>query len=114
MTDISVIIDSEGGRIDPSAWQKDIGTPFPASITELVVHSIKSPMFEEELLLNTVCNNSVDSIKNDYVEVGIHRAENSAEYSSVSVSANILQLELRGTVKIKARDKKYKFSLWVV
>ncbi len=112
--DISVIVDSEGGRIDPTAWQKDIGTSFPANITELQVHSIKSPVIEKDLQMDAVCNNSAQEIENKYVKVRIHRAENSAEYSSFSVASNVLNLELRGAIKIRARDKKYKFSLRVV
>ncbi|MBQ5389754.1 MAG: hypothetical protein IIU58_02490, partial [Clostridia bacterium] len=112
--DVSVIVDSESGRIDPAAWQKDIGTPFPANITALQVHSIKSPIIENGLQMDAACSSSTREIENEYVKVGIHHAESSAEYSSFSVAANVLNLELRGAIKIRARDKKYKFSLRVV
>ena len=112
--DVSVIVDSESGRIDPAAWQKDIGTPFPANITALQVYSIKSPIIEDGLQMDAVCSSSTREIENEYVKVGIHHAESSAEYSSFSVAANVLNLELRGAIKIRARDKKYKFSLRVV
>lgn len=112
--DVSVIVDSEGGRIDPAAWQKDIGTPFPANITALTVHSIKSPIIEEGLQMDATCSGSAREIANEYVKIEIHRAENSAEYSSFSVDANVRNLELRGAIKIKARDKKYRFSLRIV
>lgn len=112
--DVSVIVDSESGRIDPAAWQKDIGTPFPANITALQVHSIKSPIIENGLQMDADCSSSTREIENEYVKVGIHHAESSAEYSSFSVAANVLNLELRGAIKIRARDKKYKFSLRVV
>jgi hypothetical protein len=112
--DVSVIVDSESGRIDPAAWQKDIGTPFPANITALQVHSIKSPIIENSLQMDAACSSSTREIENEYVKVGIHHAESSAEYSSFSVAANVLNLELRGAIKIRARDKKYKFSLRVV
>lgn len=111
---VSVIVDSEGGRIDPAAWQKDIGTPFPANITALEVLSIKSPIIEDSLQMDAVCNSFAQEIENEYVKVGVHCAENSAEYSSFSVAANVLNLELRGAIKIKARDKKYRFSLRIV
>ena len=111
---VSVIVDSEGGRIDPAAWQKDIGTPFPANITALEVHSIKSPIIEDGLQMDAVCNIFAQEIENEYVKVEVHCAENSAEYSSFSVAANVLNLELRGAIKIRARDKKYRFSLRIV
>jgi hypothetical protein len=111
---VSVIVDSEGGRIDPTGWQKDIGTPFPANITALQVHSIKSPIIEDGLQMDAICNSFAHEIENEYLKVGVHCAENSAEYSSFSVAANVLNLELRGAIKIKARDKKYRFSLRIV
>ena len=113
-TDISVIVDSEGGRIDPAAWQKDIGTPFPANITALTVHSIESPIIEGGLQMDATCNGSMQEMENQYVKVGIYCAENSAQYSSFSVNANVLNLGLKGSIRIKARDKKYKFSLRIV
>lgn len=112
--DVSVIVDSESGRIDPAAWQKDIGTPFPANITTLKVHSIKSPIIENGLNMDAACNSLVQKIENEYVKAEINHAENSAEFSSFSVSANVLNLELKGAIRIKARDKKYKFSLRIV
>ena len=112
--DVAIIVDSEGGRIDPTAWQKDIGTPFPANIVALQIHSIKSPIIENGLQMGAACNSSVQEIETEFVKVGIHHAENSTEYSSFTVAANVLNLELRGALKIKARDKKYKFSLRVV
>lgn len=111
---ISVIVDSEGGRIDPSSWQKDIGTPFPADIISLEVHSINSPIFAEALSVETGCSKVQQHIENEYVNVGISSAENSDEFSSFEISANILNLELNGTIRIKARDKKYNFSLRIV
>jgi hypothetical protein len=113
-TDISVIVDSEGGRIDPAAWQKDIGTPFPANITAFTVHSIESPIIEGGLQMDATCNSSIQEMENQYVKVGIYCAENSAQYSSFSVNANVLNLGLKGSIRIKARDKKYKFSLRIV
>lgn len=113
-TDVSVIVDSEGGRIDPAAWQKDIGTPFPANITAFTVHSIESPIIEGGLQMDATCNSSIQEMENQYVKVGIYCAENSAQYSSFSVNANVLNLGLKGSIRIKARDKKYKFSLRIV
>ena len=108
--DISIIVDSEGGRIAPAAWQKDIGTPFPANISELVVHSINSPVFEQELVVNQKCDEHQPRFMNEFVDVTIDRPEKSMEYSSFKVSANILNLEMKGSLRIRARDKKYKFS----
>ena len=112
--DISVVVDSESGRIDPSSWHKDIGTPFPADISFLTIHSINSPVFGEALSVEKSCSGEVSFIENDYLHASICRAEGSSEFSSFNVSANVLNLEINGTIKIKARDKKYNFSFRIV
>ncbi len=112
--DISVIVDSESGRIDPAAWQKDIGTPFPAHITELTVHEINSKVLEKPIPIEQSCDCDNSILADENIEVALNKATGSAEYSSFKIDSKILNLELTGTVKIRARDKKYKFSVRTV
>ncbi|MEG0835041.1 MAG: hypothetical protein RR413_06315 [Christensenellaceae bacterium] len=112
--DIAVIVNSEGGRIDPTAWQNDIGTPFPATIEELTIFSVSSSIFEQPVPINEICTPNRTRFANEYVQVEIDHAEYSTEYSSLKVDANILNMELRGRVKLFARDKKYDFSFRTV
>lgn len=112
--DVSIIVDSEGGRIDPAAWQNDIGTHFPANITKLVVGTVNSPVFEEPLAVEKECDPITHQFSNEYVQVDVNRANESAEFSSFKIASNILNLEMKGILKVRARDKKYKFSFRVV
>lgn len=112
--DIAVIVDSEGGRIDPTAWQKDIGTPFPASITELVVHTVASKVMETPIAVEMACNPDKPQIAGDYITVDLERAADSLQHTSFKVNASIFNLELNGTITIRARDKKYNFSVRVI
>lgn len=111
---ISVVVDSESGRIDPSSWQRDIGTPFPANIETLLIHSINSPVFKTAVSVEAECSKINSKFTNESLAVEVIHEEDSREYSSFEVEANILNLEIKGSVRIKARDKKYKFSLRVV
>ena len=112
--DVAIIVNSEGGRIDPVSWQNDIGTPFPASIEELTICSVYSSVFEQAISVNGICTPSQTCFANEYVRVELNHAEYSAEYSSLKVDANILNMELRGKIKLLAKDKKYDFSLKTV
>lgn len=39
-TNIELVIESEGGRIDPISWQRDIGTPYPAMISSVSIDTL--------------------------------------------------------------------------
>lgn len=109
-----LIVESEGGNISPSAWQKEIETPFPAEITEVVVSSINSPVFLEPITVNGICNSSEPKYSGEYCTVLINRAENSKEYTMIIIDSNIFNLELSGKIRIQAQDKKYRFSFRTV
>lgn len=48
--ELTVLIDSEGGLIDPKAWRNDIGTEFPVEFTEVTIHSLSSATEEKKYL----------------------------------------------------------------
>lgn len=47
--ELTVLIDSEGGLIDPKAWRNDIGTEFPVEFTEVTIHSLSSATEEKKI-----------------------------------------------------------------
>ncbi len=112
--DVSVIVDSEGGRIDPAAWQKDIGTLFPATIADLTIHSAGSKTTESFVIADAVCTPDNPAIVNEYLMIELGHAVDSSQYTSFKVKSNILNIELNGTLTIHARDKKYNFSFRVI
>ena len=112
--DVAVIVDSEGGRIDPTAWQKDIGTPFPASIEKLAVHTVTSKAMDTPIFVEKVCTPENLQTSCDYVTVELGRADGSLQLTSFKVNANILNMEIEGAMTIRARDKKYNFSVRVI
>lgn len=108
--EIYLIVESEGGNITPSLWQKDIGTSFPAEITEVSPIAVMSPVLPDPINIHEVCNKHNPVCNGEYCSVEISHEETSKEYTSVNIDSNILNLQLIGNIKIQARDKKYRFS----
>ncbi len=106
---IEIIIASEGGRIDPDAWQRDIGTTFPAIIVknEFSVRFSGINQGQENIEGSCTCENP--EFCGETVEASIRSAEGSAEYTSVVLKSKIAATEFSGTLKIHAVDKKYIF-----
>jgi hypothetical protein len=112
--DISLVIESEGGRIDPESWQQDIGTPFPATIISASVSSIGSTELSETEKIDAVCTRTFPEYTAEKISFNISKEEKSSEYTSFSVRSRIIGPEILGTLKIHARDKRYSFSFKVV
>ena len=108
--EIYLIVESEGGNISPSVWQKDIGTSFPAEITEVSPIAVISPVLPNSINIYEVCNKHNPVYHGEYCSVGISHEETCKEYTSVNIDSNIMNLQLTGKIKIQALDKKYRFS----
>ena len=112
--DISLVIESEGGRIDPASWQQDIGTPFPAAIVSASVSNIISSELKETEEINAVCTRTSPEYEGEKISFNIGKEEGCSAYTSFSVCSRIIGPEILGTLKIHARDKRYSFSFKVV
>lgn len=112
--DISLVIESEGGRIDPLGWQRDIGTPFPATITAGTISAISSAELQETEQLNESCTRISPQYEGEKIKASISKAEGSSEYTTFSVVSKIIAPEIVGFLNIHARDKRYSFSFKVV
>ena len=107
---ITVVVESESGRIDPGGWQKDIGTPFPAAITSLTVLTLKSRELGTEEALEWTCTEQTPQQGSEKISVSIDKAEGSRHYTSFSLESNVIAPEISGKVRIRAFDKRYSFS----
>ena len=112
--DITLVIESEGGRIDPTGWQRDIGTPFPATITYASVSTVNSAELQEMEYIEETCTHVMPQFEGEKIYAGIKKAEGSSEFTSFSVTSKIIAPEINGTLKIHARDKRYKFSFMII
>lgn len=111
--DLELIVASEGGWITPSSWQSDIGTLFPATIESFTVHTVTSNIDAQPIELNDGCSSKNLLFDTEKLSAELLHAEGSHELSSVKVTAHILNMELYGLLKIRAYDKKYRFSIRV-
>ena len=111
-TDITVLIDSESGRIDPNAWENDIGTPYPITIQEVYIDTISSSEIGK-VVVGKECNTDSISFSEDLIDASINKA-NDNDYSSFKITSHIVGAEVKGKLRLCAKDKRYSFSFKVV
>lgn len=111
--EFELIVASEGGWITPSSWQNDIGTAFPASIESFIVHTIATNIEPDPITINVGCTALSREYESEKVSISLVAAEGSHELTSVKVNAHILNMEMMGVLKLRAYDKKYRFSIKV-
>lgn len=111
---ISLVIESEGGRIDSLGWQRDIGTPYPLSISELFLDTLRTHDTEEPAALDIRCSREAVKCEGEKISAEICREEGSSEFASFSVMSHVIAPEILGRLKITARDRRYSFSFKVV
>lgn len=110
---IELIVASEGGWISPTAWQSDIGTNFPATIRSFVIRTIASNIDPEAITIDDGCTDTTPQFNSEKVSAALLCAEDSREFTTLRLDAHMQNMELIGVLKIKAYDKKYRFSIKV-
>lgn len=108
---MELIVASEGGWITPTAWQSDIGTNFPATIEDFTIKAICSNIEPESIKINAGCSAKETAYTSEKVSANLLHAKNSRELTAVTLDSHILNIEVVGTLKVKAYDKKYRFSI---
>lgn len=111
--EFELIVASEGGWITPSSWQNDIGTAFPASIQSFTIQTIATNIEPDPIEINAGCTALSSEYESEKVSVSLIAAEGSHELTSVKINAHILNMEMKGVLKLLAYDKKYRFSIKV-
>ena len=111
--EFELIVASEGGWITPSSWQNDIGTAFPASIQSFTVQTIATNIEPDHVEINAHCTALSSEYESEKISVSLIAADGSHELTSVKVNAHILNMEMKGVLKLQAYDKKYRFSIKV-
>ena len=112
--ELSVVVESEGGRIDPLGWQRDIGTPYPATILAAVIDTVSSSELGKTELIDASCTRVCTNYSGEYIEAHLSKVDGSAEYATFAVKSHIIGAEIIGKLRIHARDKRYSFSFKVV
>lgn len=110
--ELTVLIDSEGGLIDPKAWQNDIGTEFPVEFTEVTIHSLSSTKEEKKIFTDVFCNKDHIRMRNQYIELNLDNVDE--VYAGFKIVSNISSPVIKGKIKLKTADKKYRPSFKIV
>ena len=110
--EFTVLIDSEGGLIDPKAWQNDIGTEFPVEFTEVTIRSLSSTTEQEKLFTDVFCSKDRIRMKNQYIELNLDNVDE--VYAGFKIVSNISSPVIKGKMKLKTADKKYRPSFKIV
>ena len=106
---ISLLIASEGGWIDPEAWQEDIGTDFPMVFSECFLQEITTSV-TEHIDITKTCTSSAPAFSVEEADVALRTLDHSNQFTSVEFQAHVLNPTFSGKIKIKAYDKKYRFA----
>lgn len=110
--ELTVLIDSEGGLIDPKAWRNDIGTEFPVEFTEVTINSLSSTTEEEKIFTDVFCNKDHIRMRNQYIELNLDNVDE--VYAGFKIVSNISSPVIKGKMKLKTADKKYRPSFKIV
>lgn len=107
---VSIIVDSEGGWIDPESWQEEIGTPFPATIQECCVLSMTTGVVVEPRSIALVCEGNNFAVSTEEFDLSMQYAKGTASAAAIKVNSRVFNLGLTGRLVINAIDKKYRFN----
>lgn len=110
---LEMIVASEGGWITPETWQNDIGTPFPAMLSSVWIDTISSNIEPEPIGIHDACSADSMHMEHEKLTMDLINAEGSRELTKIEIHANGLNMSVNGTIRIKAIDKKYRFSIKV-
>lgn len=107
---VSIIVDSEGGWIDPESWQEEIGTPFPAVIQECCALSMTTGVIVEPRSIALICDVNNFAVSTEEFDMSMQYAKGAASAAAIKVDSRVFNLGLTGRLVINAIDKKYRFN----
>ena len=106
---VSIMIASEGGWIDPEAWRDDIGTDFPVVFEECYVNDIATAV-TEQVEVKKGCSVEEPELSIDEIDVELKSVDHITQYVTAEFKVHVLNPTIFGRFKIKAYDKRYRFS----
>ena len=104
---LGLFIETETGVMDAEAWESNINSNFPVTIDRIEsVHTFATNS-KNTLPMVNVCNSQNPSVSNDYTEIKLLYTESGNNVRGISVSNDITNAVVFGTILIKSDDKKY-------
>ena len=108
-----LIIDSEGGWIDPKSWIDDIGTQFPIEISAVEFTDISYGSEVQNVPLQIKIKPDAVSMSCDQLKTELIKIDGAANYTAIRVTTFVLNPEIHGKLHLHATDKTYGFAFKV-
>lgn len=104
---LGLFIETETGVMDAEAWESNININFLVKIDRIEsVHTFATNS-KNTLSMVNVCNSQNPCVSNDYTEIKLLYTESGNNVRGISVSNDITNAVVFGTILIKSDDKKY-------
>lgn len=108
----TVLVESEGGLIDPKSWKNDIGTVYPIEVTQVNIISLASTTEAEKAFSDMMCNKTSTEASNEFISLRL--CDDNGAFAGFKISSQISTPVIKGNMKLKAADKKYRPSYKIV
>ena len=108
----TVLVESEGGLIDPKSWKNDIGTAYPVEIKQISISSLSSSTESEKNFSDMVCTGTSTEATNEFISMCL--SYDSDALAVFKIVSQISSPVIKGTLKFETADKKYRPSYKIV
>lgn len=104
---LGLFIETETGVMDAEAWESNINNNFPVKIDRIESAHTFATNSKNTLPMVNVCNSQNPCVSSDYTEIKLLYTESGNNVRGISVSNDITNAVVFGTILIKSDDKKY-------
>lgn len=104
---LGLFIETETGVMDAESWESNINNNYPVKIDRIEsVHTFATNS-KNTLPVVSICNSNNSCVRSDYTEIKLLYTESGKNVRGVSVSNDVTNAVVFGTMLIKSDDKKY-------
>ena len=104
---LGLFIETETGVMDAESWESNINNNFPVKIDRIEsVHTFATNS-KNTLPVVSICNSNNSCVRSDYTEIKLLYTESGKNVRGMSISNDVTNAVVFGTMLIKSDDKKY-------
>lgn len=107
---IGIFVESEVGLMDAKAWENDIRTTFPLSISKVTNCKTDAVNSNQTAVFGSCCDSECRKIKNDFTLIETVYTE-AGDVLGIKIKNNVTNAIVTGTIVLASSDKKYCFTL---
>lgn len=104
---LGLFIETETGVMDAESWESNINNNFPVKIDRIEsVHTFATNS-KNTLPVVSICNSNNSCVRSDYTEIKLLYTESGKNVRGMSISNDVTNAVVFGTMLFKSDDKKY-------